>query len=1094
MPLRYLVGPVTPARARNWQAHRDQGRCLAFQGAPGGDLVFGPSDRWDELLSRLPAGWQPDFVLLDLGYTTVPNCLWDAPVPLVAMAPDSQLQWSFLRRFLPLTQLVLADAASVEVMHRHGISHAIPANLFGLQDLFATPSPSTLERREIDLLFVGNLHPAVQRLRNRWLGRIARLADRWRVHITQGVHGEDYRQLLLRSRIVFNHSIRGEWNLRVGEACSCGALLFTESDNLEMPGAWKHGEDCVFYDEDNLEELLDYYSSNEDERTRVAEAGRRKVADFTFAATWEHTQARIEEDWPAIQERYQRAGSVSDGKRSVAHASGSFLVTRTMQALGAADTGDAILIPDIDAALSEKPNAALHVARGMLEALHRRDARGRLSLESLHVVAGHFHRAVQCSPENPVAALNVIEVLAALGEKALAIEGARRLLGRLLSDPPAMEELELPHFPPAYDFFRVEWERVGWQHTGSPAREISSKLDLLRWRLHALLADLTDDLVHRHEAALARPDIPATRAALGCALGAAKRPVEAVPHLCFAVENEPFDRRAARALYQAFIDAGKTVEAEAFKRERLLLQRAAPSVVPLDDWLRPGPVRNHTHLDQAFQSLATNQCRSDDLATDVPLVVGKGSISLCIIAKNEESNIGDCLDSAATLFDEVIVLDTGSTDRTREIAREKGAKVFDFPWIDHFAAARNACLDHATGDWIFWLDADDRLDETNREKLRQHFAGLPAGNVAYSMKCRCLPDPVTGTATTVDHVRLFRNHPRIRWRYRIHEQILGAVRDSGGEVLWADVVILHTGYTDPDLRRRKLQRDLRLLEMERADQPHDPFTLFNLGTSYCELGRQDEALPLLEECLARSHPGDSIVRKLYALMANCHLHRGRIDEALRVVLAGQGVCHDDEELLFLEGIIRTDKGDLQGAKIALVRLLGVGQRQHFASVADGLRGYRARHQLAVVCCRLGETAEAEQFWQAALSERPSYLPARIGLGELYLSQHRWSELEEQAASLEKAPQGEPDALLLRGKMRMARREFAAARALLEEGLKRWPECLPLLVTFSHVLLREDRDHASAERLLLQILNLDPGHVQARQNLDVLRRLHGNQGR
>ncbi len=706
----------------------------------------------------------------------------------------------------------------------------------------------------------------------------------------------------------------------------------------------------------------------------------------------------------------------------------------------------------------------------------------------------------------------------------------------------------MPHFPASYDFFRVEWLRawaagpacragpVGPATVGPACRagpekvppgrrdlqpEIRAKLALLRWRLHSLLAELTGDLLHRHEAALARPDLPPTRAALGCALGEAKRPQEAVPHLHYAVEQNPFDRSAARALYQALIDAGKTVEAEAFRQERLLLRRAAPSVVPADDWLMrspsstatshpspPAPLPEAERGEQAGENDGLSGClrssspsplrgggRGEGFlpAADVPIIVGKGKVSLCIIVKNEEANIGACLGSAADLCDEVIVLDTGSTDNTCRIARDKGAKVFDFPWIDHFAAARNACLEHATGDWIFWLDADDRLDEGNRVKLRQLLAALPAGNVACSMKCRCLPDPLTRTATTVDHIRLFRNHPRIRWRYRVHEQILGAVRESGSEVLWADVVIQHTGYTDTALRRHKLARDLRLLEMERHDQPHDPFTLFNLGASYAELGRYEEALPLLQESLDRSHPRDSIVRKLYALICNCQLHGGRIDEALRVCLQGQAVCPDDAELLFLEGLLRTEKGDFHGARIPLVRLLGTEPGQHFASVADGLRGHKGRHQLAVVCCRLGENNEAEQLWYAALRDRPDYLHARIGLGELHLAQHRWGELEDQAGALEKLPQGELEATLLRGKMRMARREFGQARGVLEQALKRWPGCLPLLVTLSHVLLREDRDHVAAEKVLLEILECDPSHAQARQNLEALHRTQGRLG-
>jgi len=167
-------------------------------------------------------------------------------------------------------------------------------------------------------------------------------------------------------------------------------------------------------------------------------------------------------------------------------------------------------------------------------------------------------------------------------------------------------------------------------------------------------------------------------------------------------------------------------------------------------------------------------------------------------------------------------MDTGSTDRTREIARAAGAQVFNFPWVDSFAAARNESLRHATGDWIFWMDADDRLDETNRQRLRTLFSGIKDENAAYVMKCLCLPDPTTGAATVVDHVRLLRNRPDLRWRYRVHEQILPAVRRAGGDVRWSDVVIHHAGYQDAAVRRRKLDRDLRLLHLENAEHPNDP--------------------------------------------------------------------------------------------------------------------------------------------------------------------------------------------------------------------------------------------------------------------------------
>jgi glycosyltransferase involved in cell wall biosynthesis len=95
------------------------------------------------------------------------------------------------------------------------------------------------------------------------------------------------------------------------------------------------------------------------------------------------------------------------------------------------------------------------------------------------------------------------------------------------------------------------------------------------------------------------------------------------------------------------------------------------------------------------------------------------------MVRNEEEKLAACLQSAVDLVDEVIVVDTGSTDGSGELAAKLGARVFEFPWIDDFAAARNECIRHATGDFIFWMDADEVIDSSNREKLRLLFNSLP---------------------------------------------------------------------------------------------------------------------------------------------------------------------------------------------------------------------------------------------------------------------------------------------------------------------------------------------------------------------------------
>ena len=240
-------------------------------------------------------------------------------------------------------------------------------------------------------------------------------------------------------------------------------------------------------------------------------------------------------------------------------------------------------------------------------------------------------------------------------------------------------------------------------------------------------------------------------------------------------------------------------------------------------------------------------------------------ISLTLIVKNEASNLEPCLAGIRELVHEVIVVDTGSTDGTRQIAERLGAQVFDFAWIDDFAAARNAAIGHATGDWIFWLDADDRIDTDNLARLKRLFGSLRDENAGYRMTCRSIDR--AGSATITDHFRLFRNRPDIRWAYRIHEQILPAIRRTNGVLRETDVVIIHTGYADPATHRRKLERNLALLELALREHPGETSVLYHLAVNYTAVGRPADALPVLKEGLSRAGSNDPYIRNFYGQLA-----------------------------------------------------------------------------------------------------------------------------------------------------------------------------------------------------------------------------------
>lgn len=359
------------------------------------------------------------------------------------------------------------------------------------------------------------------------------------------------------------------------------------------------------------------------------------------------------------------------------------------------------------------------------------------------------------------------------------------------------------------------------------------------------------------------------------------------------------------------------------------------------------------------------------------------------------------------------------------------------------------------------------------------------------MKCLCLPEGPTGAATLVDHIRLFRNHPQIRWQYRVHEQILPAIRQTGGDTRQADVVIQHTGYQDPAWRGVKDQRNLRLLELDQADDPDNPFTLFNLGWTYEEMKRPLEALPLLQRSLELSAPGDSIVRKLYSLIMECHRQLGHREDALRTCIQGRQYYPEDAQLLFQESILRREKGDLAGAEHCLVHLLQSTEQPHFASIVEGLRGSKARHNLAVIYMEQRRDAEAEAQWQAAIREEPAFASAWVGLGELYLSQGRLNELEPILQHLLSNGTADlPVTAALRARTLLARQDFAEARRVLEPAVARNPRDVPLRVYLSHAFLQEGTDLDGAERALQGVLEIAPDHAEARSNLAVLQRQRG----
>lgn len=225
-------------------------------------------------------------------------------------------------------------------------------------------------------------------------------------------------------------------------------------------------------------------------------------------------------------------------------------------------------------------------------------------------------------------------------------------------------------------------------------------------------------------------------------------------------------------------------------------------------------------------------------------LAGKGAprLTVCVIARNEERFLARCLESVRGVADQVVVLDTGSTDRTAEIAREHGAEVHSFDWCDDFSAARNACLEHARGEWVLGLDADEELPASSHALLRE------ALRVAGVMAWR-LPLQDAGKEKEGCHYvpRLFRNAPGIVYAGRIHEHPFASVQklqlEWGLDNRLGKALIRHHGYADQVVKdRSKVQRNLRLLELAVQEQPDDPGLLMSYGLDLVRSGQLDAGL------------------------------------------------------------------------------------------------------------------------------------------------------------------------------------------------------------------------------------------------------------
>ncbi len=333
-------------------------------------------------------------------------------------------------------------------------------------------------------------------------------------------------------------------------------------------------------------------------------------------------------------------------------------------------------------------------------------------------------------------------------------------------------------------------------------------------------------------------------------------------------------------------------------------------------------------------------------------------ISVCIIAKNEEENIGKCLKALRPYDWEIIVADTGSTDRTKEIAARYADKVIDYVWTQDFGAARNFSIEHAAYDTILVVDSDEYLMEIDVEAvmalMQEHpgSVGLLSRNNHYQMN---------GTDSVyVDLVERLFSRKYYHYEGIIHEQVVLKEPEQNSYSTYQIPLILdHSGYDgNEDALREKAQRNISLLEKDLERHPDSPYTYFQIGQAYNMIHDDENACLYYGKGLSYDvDPAAEYVQMMVIGYGYALLHLGRQEEAL-----GLGGVYDafaaSADFLTLMGLIYLRNGQYVRAMLEFVKALSC-QNAHVV----GANSFIPSYNLGLINEMMGEREMALQYYK-----------------------------------------------------------------------------------------------------------------------------------
>lgn len=317
-----------------------------------------------------------------------------------------------------------------------------------------------------------------------------------------------------------------------------------------------------------------------------------------------------------------------------------------------------------------------------------------------------------------------------------------------------------------------------------------------------------------------------------------------------------------------------------------------------------------------------------------------------MIVKNEEKNIKRCLDSVKDLVDEIVIVDTGSTDKTVEISRSYGANIYSVEWHDDFSEARNKSLDMAHGKWILFMDADDELDKNDLKKVKEI---LNDDDEAYFFKTVNFVGNSPSYETAINmNLRIMRNRPEYRFIYPIHEQIAVVIQNvnPNAKLINTDIKVYHYGYLNYEVQNKnKRKRNMSIINKVLKNNPQDPFMRFNLGNEYFALEDYSKALDEYMISLKNTFAKTGYLSKLYVRIVLCLNELGRYNESIKMIENGISYYQNLTDLYFLKGYIFHIKKRYTIAERMFKKCIEMGDAPDDLGFIAGTGSYRAYYAL-----------------------------------------------------------------------------------------------------------------------------------------------------